>query len=88
MLNYNEASHINIGTGEDLSILELAELVRDIVGFTGEIRPNPTKPDGTPRKLLDVSKIHELGWKHRIGLQEGIERTYDQEQIHFATSVV
>ncbi|HPH19775.1 MAG TPA: GDP-L-fucose synthase [Haliscomenobacter sp.] len=88
MLNYNEASHINIGTGEDLSILELAELIRGIVGFSGEIQLNTTKPDGTPRKLLDVSRIHTLGWKHRIGLQEGIERTYRQEQIHFATSLV
>ena len=76
MLHYDEASHVNIGTGEDLSILELAQLISDIVGFTGEIRLNTSKPDGTPRKLMDVSKIHHLGWKHRIGLREGIERTY------------
>jgi GDP-L-fucose synthase len=76
MLHYDDASHVNIGTGEDLSILELAQLISDIVGFTGEIRLNTSKPDGTPRKLMDVSKIHHLGWKHRIGLREGIERTY------------
>lgn len=76
MLNYNEASHINIGTGEDLTILELAQLIKTIVGYTGDIRLNTSKPDGTPRKLMDVSKIHALGWKHKIGLREGIERTY------------
>jgi len=76
MLHYDDASHVNIGTGEDLSILELAQLISDIVGFTGEISLNTSKPDGTPRKLMDVSKIHHLGWKHRIGLREGIERTY------------
>jgi GDP-L-fucose synthase len=88
MLNYNEAGHINIGTGEDLSILELAELIKAIVGFTGEIRLNSTKPDGTPRKLLDVSKIHGLGWRHHIGLYEGIERTYQQEQVYFAPNLI
>ncbi|WP_421799198.1 GDP-L-fucose synthase family protein [Haliscomenobacter sp.] len=76
MLNYNEIGHINIGTGEDLSILELAQLIKTIVGYTGDIRLNTSKPDGTPRKLMDVSKIHALGWKHKIGLREGIERTY------------
>lgn len=79
MLHYNDASHINIGTGEDLSILALAQLIRSIVGFNGEIRLNQSQPDGTPRKLLDVSKIHGLGWKHTIELREGIERTYRKE---------
>ena len=76
MLHYNDASHVNIGTGEDLSILALAQLISKIVGFNGEIRLNRTQPDGTPRKLLDVSKIHGLGWKHTIELREGIEEVY------------
>ena len=76
MLHYNEATHINIGTGEDQSILALAQLIRSIVGFNGEIRLNRSQPDGTPRKLLDVSKIHALGWKHTIELREGIEGVY------------
>nr|WP_290940997.1 NAD-dependent epimerase/dehydratase family protein [Haliscomenobacter sp.] len=76
MLHYDEVSHVNAGTGEDLTILALAQLIKNIVDYTGEIRLNTSKPDGTPRKLMDVSKIHALGWKHRIGLQEGIERTY------------
>jgi GDP-L-fucose synthase len=67
---------INVGCGEDISIRELAELICEIVGFEGELAWDATKPDGTPRKLLDVSKIHALGWKHRIGLREGIGRTY------------
>jgi GDP-L-fucose synthase len=67
---------INVGCGEDISIRELAELICEIVGFEGELAWDATKPDGTPRKLLDVSKIHALGWHHRIGLREGIGRTY------------
>ncbi len=70
-------THINIGTGEDLTIKELAELVKKVVGFTGDIVWDTTKPDGTPRKLLDVSKLHALGWKHRTNLEEGIRKTYD-----------
>lgn len=70
-------SHINIGTGEDCSIAELAELVREIVDFPGKIRFDASKPDGAPRKLLDVGKIHRLGWKHRISLKEGIAQTYE-----------
>ncbi|MFL9844962.1 GDP-L-fucose synthase family protein [Flavobacterium rhizosphaerae] len=66
----------NVGTGEDLTIKELAETIQSIVGHTGEIVWDSSKPDGTPRKLMDVSKMHELGWKHRVGLQEGIEKTY------------
>ena len=67
---------INVGVGEDITILELAELIQDVVGFEGEIYLDPTKPDGTPRKLMDVSLLTSLGWKARIGLREGIERTY------------
>ena len=74
--NYNEELHVNIGTGEDLTIKALAELVKDIVGFTGELKWNTEKPDGTPRKLMDVSRLHKMGWKHRIGLREGISSVY------------
>ena len=74
--DYSEAGHINVGVGRDSSILELAQLVSDIVGFSGEIEFDRSKPDGTPRKLLDVSLIKSLGWQARIGLREGIESTY------------
>jgi len=76
MQRYSDAMHINIGTGEDLSIRELAELVRRIVHPTATITFDHTKPDGSPRKLLDVSRLHELGWRHRVSLGEGIETTY------------
>ena len=74
--NYNEKQFVNIGTGEDLTIMELAELIKSIVGYKGEIILDKTKPDGTPRKLLDVSRIHSLGWRHTINLKEGIRKTY------------
>jgi len=74
---YDSSEIINVGCGEDISIRELAELICDIVGFKGELAWDTTKPDGTPRKLLDVSKIHALGWRHKIGLREGIARTYE-----------
>jgi GDP-L-fucose synthase len=67
---------VNIGTGEDLTIKELAETIKDIVGFKGELVWNTEKPDGTPRKLMDVSRLHAMGWKHRIGLREGITAVY------------
>ena len=76
MLNYDEKQFLNIGTGEDLTILELAELIKKTTGFEGEIIWDNTKPDGTPRKLMDVSKAHSLGWKHEINLEEGIKKTY------------
>jgi GDP-L-fucose synthase len=76
MRNYDESSHINVGTGEDVSILELAEMVRRIVHPNARITWDASKPDGTPRKLLDVSRLHKLGWRHRIALGEGIESTY------------
>ncbi len=69
-------THINIGTGEDLSIGELADTIKNIVGFEGEIKYDSTKPDGTPRKLMDVSRLHNLGWKHKTDLKTGIEKTY------------
>lgn len=76
MLNYNDADFLNIGTGHDLSIKELALLVKDVVGYEGELAFNTSKPDGTPRKLMDVSKLHSLGWKHMIELPEGIKLAY------------
>ena len=76
MQHYNEKQFLNIGTGEDLTIKELAELIKNIVGYDGEITWDTTKPDGTPRKLMDVSKAHSLGWTHEISLEEGIKKTY------------
>lgn len=73
---YNEETHINIGTGEDVTIRELAETVKEVTGYSGEIIFDTTKPDGTPRKLLDVTKINQLGWKHTITLKDGLESTY------------
>jgi GDP-L-fucose synthase len=77
MQNVNEAGFVNIGTGEDISILELTNLVKDVVGFQGEIRTNPSMPGGTPRKLMDVSKINAMGWKASISLRDGIESVYN-----------
>ncbi len=77
MQNYDESEFLNIGTGKDLSIKELAELVKKIVGYQGNITFNTSKPDGTPRKLMDVSKLHQLGWMHKIELAEGIELAYE-----------
>ncbi len=76
MENYNEPGLVNIGTGEDLSIKELAELVKETVGFEGTIEFDTSKPDGTPRKLMDVSKLHSQGWKHTIDLPQGISLAY------------
>ena len=76
MEHYNEEGLVNIGVGEDLSIKDLALLVKDIVGFQGKLVFDSSKPDGTPRKLMDVSKLHALGWKARIGLREGITGVY------------
>ncbi len=75
--NYDSPEIINVGYGEDISIRELAELICDVVGFDGELAWDTTKPDGTPRKLLDVSKIRALGWKPAVPLRDGIVRTYD-----------
>jgi len=75
--NYDSPEIINVGCGEDISIRELAELICDVVGFDGELAWDTTKPDGTPRKLLDVSKIRALGWKPAVPLRDGIVRTYD-----------
>ncbi|MGR9107476.1 MAG: GDP-L-fucose synthase family protein [Gammaproteobacteria bacterium] len=80
MNHYEEAGWINIGTGEDISIADLARLIQGIVGYSGKIRFDPDKPDGTPRKLLDVSRIHAAGWTHKIELSEGIESVYREKQ--------
>jgi GDP-L-fucose synthase len=75
-LNYPEPCFVNLGTGVDVTIRELAETVKDVVGFSGRLVFDPTKPDGTMRKLLDVSRAAALGWQARVGLREGIEATY------------
>ena len=74
--NYDSPEIINVGTGKDLSIRELAELICEVVGFGGELTWDRSQPDGTPRKLLDISKIESLGWKPKIPLREGIAQTY------------
>ncbi|HVY74783.1 MAG TPA: GDP-L-fucose synthase [Puia sp.] len=76
MQRYNEPGLVNVGTGTDLSIMELAELIQGITGYTGSIRRDLSKPDGTPRKLMDVSKLTSMGWKARISLEEGIGEVY------------
>ena len=80
--NYDSPTTINVGVGHDLSIRALAELVANVVGYEGELLMDPSKPDGTPRKLLDVSRITELGWTARIGLREGIASTYEWYLSH------
>ena len=77
MQNYDEAGLVNIGTGEDIAIKDLAVLISKIIGFEGEIKHDTSKPDGTPRKLMDVSKLHSKGWKHKIELEEGIRLAYE-----------
>ncbi len=78
MQNYNEPGLVNIGVGEDITIKDLALLVKRIVGYEGELNFDTSKPDGTPRKLMDVSKLHALGWKHKINLEEGIAGVYKE----------
>ncbi len=76
MNNYNDKPFVNIGSGEDISIKEVALLIKDIVGYTGNLVFDTTKPDGTPRKLMDVTRLHKLGWKHKIKLEEGLKLAY------------
>jgi GDP-L-fucose synthase len=76
MDNYNDSEIVNIGTGEDITIKDLAYLVKEVVGFQGNIFFNTQMPNGTPRKLLDVSKLTSLGWQYKVSLKEGIEKTY------------
>ncbi len=77
MLHYNEGDIVNVGTGEDVTISELAETIRGTVGYQGRFVYDHSKPDGTPRKLLDVSRLHGLGWKHSISLEDGVQQTYE-----------
>ena len=86
MNNYDEKLFVNIGTGSDLSIKDLAEMIQDVVGYKGEIVWNTDKPDGTPRKLMDVSRINSFGWKHEIGLREGIEQVYEDFKSKIAVT--
>jgi GDP-L-fucose synthase len=76
MKTYQGGEIVNIGTGEDVSIRELAEQIKSLTGFAGENTFNASQPDGTPRKLLDVSRLHNLGWRHRTSLSEGLAKTY------------
>lgn len=76
MSHYNDSEIVNVGTGKDITIKELAYLVKDVVGFSGDIYFNSNNPDGTPRKLLDVSKLKEIGWSYKTSLREGLEKTY------------
>jgi GDP-L-fucose synthase len=76
MQNYNEAGFVNIGTGEDITIKDLALLVKEVVGYKGNIEHDLSKPDGTPRKLMDVQKLTNLGWKAQIELKEGVQKVY------------
>jgi GDP-L-fucose synthase len=84
MHNYNEPGFINIGTGEDLTVHDLALLVKDVVGFSGEIKNDTSKPDGTPRKLMDVSRLKNLGWSPRIRLKDGIKKVYEEFKTNFS----
>lgn len=77
MQSYNEIGHINVGTGEDVTIKELAEIISDVVGYDGEVVWDELKPNGTPRKVLNIDKIKSLGWEPKISLREGIEKTYE-----------
>jgi GDP-L-fucose synthase len=82
MENYSDSEFINVGTGTDITIKELAETVKEIVGFEGNLNWDTTKPDGTPRKLMDVSRLHAQGWKHKIDLKEGIGLAYQDFLEH------
>jgi GDP-L-fucose synthase len=77
MDHYDDKTPVNVGVGEDISIIQLAELIKELVGFKGRIVLDATKPDGTPRKILDVRKLHSLGWRHKISLEEGLRQVYE-----------
>ncbi len=83
MDQYNDAGQVNVGMGEDISIKDLALLIQKITGYQGAMKFDPSKPDGTPRKLMDVNKIHSLGWKHKIDLEEGIRKVYEEVKTKF-----
>ncbi|MBQ9566555.1 MAG: NAD-dependent epimerase/dehydratase family protein, partial [Lachnospiraceae bacterium] len=75
--NYSGEEHVNIGTGKEITIKDLAQMVKETVGYTGDIVWDDSMPDGTPRKLLDVSKLHDIGWKEKVSLREGIRLSYE-----------
>jgi GDP-L-fucose synthase len=87
MQTYNDEGFVNIGVGDDIAIKDLALMIKDVVGYTGNIDHDLSKPDGTPRKLMDVQKLNGLGWKAKIGLQEGIERVYKEFSQQYAVEV-
>ncbi|HQS05322.1 MAG TPA: NAD-dependent epimerase/dehydratase family protein, partial [Daejeonella sp.] len=84
MQNYDEPGMINVGTGEDITIKDLALLIQKIIGFEGDLVFDTSKPDGTPRKLLDVSKLHSKGWRHEVDLEQGIRMVYDDFRKNYA----
>ena len=88
MNHYSGGMALNVGTGQDISIRDLALLIANVVGFQGDIRFDPSKPDGTPRKVLDVTRLHDLGWSHSIGLEEGLRRTYEWYAQHANSQAV
>jgi GDP-L-fucose synthase len=87
MQEYNEPGFVNIGTGEDITIKDLALLIKDVVGYNGNIEHDLSKPDGTPRKLMDVQKLHSLGWKAQTGFREGIEKVYREFSQQYAAGL-
>lgn len=78
MQNYNEQLFVNVGTGEEISIAGLAQMMKDVTGFNGDLRFDPSMPDGTPRKLLDSSRLHDMGWRHKTSLEAGLRMAYQQ----------
>jgi GDP-L-fucose synthase len=82
MQNYNEAGQVNIGVGDDLNIKELADTIKAVVGYTGSLQFDSSKPDGTPRKLMDVSKLHNMGWRHTTSLKQGLQLAYEDFKIN------
>ena len=83
MEHYSGESPVNVGTGEDLPIIELASLIADVIGYRGQILTDTTRPDGTPRKLLDVSRLKAMGWQPAISLKDGIRDTYEWYERNF-----
>lgn len=84
MENYSGEQHVNVGTGTETSIRELAEILADVIGWRGELKFDPTKPDGTPRKVMDVSRLHALGWRASTGLKDGLAQAYEWYRTHVA----
>ncbi len=88
MERYEEPELVNVGTGEEVTILELAKMIGDVVGYSGQITFDPTKPDGTPKKLLDSSRLHALGYKHKVSLRDGLKKTYADFLEHQVTQSI